>query len=149
MVALLLGAAACAETPEPERRWLAGDSHLHSHWSPADGRYSTPLNAQMARRFGLQWIVTTDHGGPDHAKLNMTQAYEELKRSRQLVPEVLQFYGMELNMPGMDHHTLIIPHAEDEASVLFEIESRFDANEVTPNDPAATRKRPGLRHSTT
>ena len=136
MVALLLGAAACAETPEPERRWLAGDSHLHSHWSPADGRYSTPLNAQMARRFGLQWIVTTDHGGPDHAKLNMTQAYEELKRSRQLVPEVLQFYGMELNMPGMDHHTLIIPHAEDEPSVLFEIESRFDANEVTPNDPA-------------
>ena len=119
-----------------ERRWLAGDSHLHSHWSPNDGLYSTPLNAQMARRYGLQWMVTTDHGGPDHAKLNMTQAYEELKRSRQLVPEVLQFYGMELNMPGMDHHTLIIPHAEDERSVLFEIESRFDANEVSPSDPA-------------
>ena len=123
-------------TSTQERRWLAGDSHLHSHWSPADGYYSTPLNAQMARRYGLQWIVTTDHGGPDHAKLNMTQAYEELKQSRQLVPEVLQFYGMEFNMPGMDHHTLIIPHAEDERSVLFEIESRFDANEVSPSDPA-------------
>ena len=90
----------------------------------------------MARRYGLEWMVTTDHGGPDHAKLNMTQAYEELKRSRHLVPEVLQFYGMEFNMPGMDHHTLIVPHAEDERSVLFDIESRFDALEVSPPDPA-------------
>ena len=29
----------------------------------------------------------------------------------------------------MDHHTLIMPRAEDEASVLYEIESRFDYNE--------------------
>lgn len=137
MCGLVLSIAAvtqiqCVSTPD--RRWLAGDSHLHSHWSQNDGLYSTPLNARMARRFGLEWIVTTDHGGRDHAKLNMTQAYKELKQSRQLVPEVLQFYGMEFNMPGMDHHTLIIPHAEDEQSVLFEIESRFDANEVFPID---------------
>ena len=123
-------------TSTPELRWLAGDSHIHSHWSPNDGRYPTPLNAQMARRYGLQWMVTTDHGGPDHAKLNMTRAYDELKQSRDLVPDVLQFYGMELNMPGMDHHTLIIPHAEDEWSALFEIESQFDANQVSRNDSA-------------
>ena len=131
-------ALGCSEDPPStvERRWLAGDSHIHGHWSPNDGLYPTSLNARMARRYGLQWMVTTDHGGPDHAKLNLTQAYEELKQSRQLVPEVLQFYGMELNMPGMDHHTLIIPHADDERSVLFDIESRFDANEVSPPDPA-------------
>ena len=133
-----------------ERRWLAGDSHVHSQWSPGydrtqqppvpvpgdDAIYSTPLNARMARRHGLSWLVTTDHGGPNHARFNMTQAYEELKASRDLVPEVLQFYGMELNMPGMDHHTLIVPHHEDEWSTLFEIESRFDANETWPLDPA-------------
>ena len=68
----------------PERHWLPGDSHIHSHWSPNDGSYQTPVNALMGRRYGLQWVVTTDHGGPDHAKLNMTQAYEELKQSRQL-----------------------------------------------------------------
>ena len=98
--------------------------------------YSTPLNAQMARRFGLSWMVTTDHGGPNHSKFNLTHAYEELKQSRQLVPEVLQFYGMELNMPAMDHHTLIIPNVTDESSILFEIESRFDANDAWPLDPA-------------
>ena len=137
----------CAQTPD--RRWLAGDSHVHSHWSPGydrtqnpprflkgeDAFYSTPRNALMAQRYGLSWMVTTDHGGPNHAKFNMTRAYAELELSRESVPGVLQFYGMELNMPGMDHHTLIIPNAKDEWSVLFEIESRFDKNEAWPVDP--------------
>ncbi len=132
------------------RQWLAGDSHIHSHWSasyegpqtppvPLKGGgaiYSTPQNAMMARRHGLAWMVTTDHGGPNHSKFNMTQAYPELQASREAVPEVLQFYGMELNMPGMDHHTLVVPHTDDEWSAVFEIESRFDANEAWPADPA-------------
>ena len=89
----------------------------------------------MAKRYGLSWMVTTDHGGPSHAKLNTTRAYAELEQSRESVPGVLQFYGMELNMPGMDHHTLIIPNAEDEWSVLFEIENQFDKNNAWPVDP--------------
>jgi hypothetical protein len=134
---------------EPERRWLAGDTHIHSQWSAAydrtvdpptpirgmDAIYSTPLNAMMAREHGLDWMVTTDHGGPNHSKFNLEQAYPELKRSRVLVPDILQFYGMELNMPAMDHHTLIIPRADDEDAMLFEIESRFDQNEPWPQDP--------------
>lgn len=135
---------------EPERQWLAGDSHIHSHWSAdydqtknppepvvgVDGRYATPINAHRARLHGLSWMVTTDHGGPNHSKLNLTRAYAELKTSRDLVPEVLQFYGMELNMPAMDHHTLIIPHSEHEASMLYDIETRFDSQEAWPSDPA-------------
>ena len=135
---------------EPERQWLAGDSHIHSHWSAdydqtknppepiigVDGLYATPVNAHRARLYGLSWMVTTDHGGPNHSKLNLTRAYEELKTSRDAVPEVLQFYGMELNMPAMDHHTLIVPHSAQEASMLHDIESRFDSQEVWPRDPA-------------
>ena len=150
--------AKCAERVD-DRRWLAGDSHIHSYWSAGYDRsknppglikgreaiYSTPMNAQMARRYGLSWMVTTDHGGPNHAKFNMTQAYAELKQSRRAVPDVLQFYGMELNMPGMDHHTLIIPNAEDEWSVLFEIESQFDTNEAWPRDPARDTEGARLR----
>ena len=150
LAALFAGMVVAAIATPSERRWLAGDSHIHSHWSPGydrtknppepikgeDAMYPTPLNAQMARRFGLSWMVTTDHGGPNHSKLNLTHAHEELKQSRQLVPEVLQFYGMELNLPAMDHHTLIIPNMREESSILFEIESRFDANEAWPSDPA-------------
>ena len=162
---LCTAAALALATRAADREWLAGDSHIHSHWStgydyrsspptPIKGRdalYSTPRNAAMARRFGLRWMVTTDHGGPYHSKVNLEQAHRELTLSRELVPEVLQFYGMELNMPGMDHHTLIIPRAEDEASVLYEIESRFDANEdwARPPDPrrqSAELRRQALAH---
>ena len=158
-------AALALAAPAAEREWLAGDSHVHSHWStgydhrtspptPIKGRdalYSTPRNAAMARRFGLRWMVTTDHGGPNHAEVNLLQAHRELTLSRELVPEVLQFYGMELNMPGMDHHTLIVPRADDEASVLHEIESRFDAQEdwALPPDPrrrSAALRREALAH---
>ena len=101
---LCAAAALALAAPAAEREWLAGDSHIHSHWSTG---------------------------------------YD--------VPEMLQFYGMELNMPGMDHHTLIIPRAEDEASVLYEIESRFDANEdwARPPDPrrqSAELRRQALAH---
>ena len=151
---LIIGTAATAwsvlTAVQADRQWLAGDSHIHSHWSAdydetknppepivgVDGRYSTPVNAHRARLYGLSWMVTTDHGGPNHSKLNLTRAYAELKASRDLVPEVLQFYGMELNMPAMDHHTLIIPNSANEASMLYDIESRFDSQDAWPSDPS-------------
>lgn len=148
LISLSLAGIVAALQPEP-RQWLPGDSHIHSHWSPGydrktkpptpipggDARYATPTNARMAEKFGLAWMVTTDHGGPNHARMNLSQAYPELQQSRTQVPQVVQFYGMEINLPGMDHHTLIIPRADDEAQMLFEIESRFDANEIWPVDP--------------
>ncbi len=150
LILLPASVALTALAQPPNRQWLAGDSHIHSQWSPGydrtknppepikggDARYPTPVNARMAKRFGLSWMVTTDHGGPNHAKFNLTEAYAELKQSRQLEPDLLQFYGMELNMPGMDHHTLIVPRASVEASVLYNIENRFDANELFPPNPA-------------
>ncbi|MCM3878612.1 MAG: hypothetical protein ND807_00750 [Vicinamibacterales bacterium] len=150
-IVVLAGLAlAVVSTQRADRQWLAGDSHIHSQWSPGydetksppepivagDARYPTPTNARKAREFGLAWMVTTDHGGPNHAKFNLTRAYAELQTSRQLEPGVLQFYGMELNMPGMDHHTLIIPNSSEESSVLYEIEHQFDSKEAWPADPS-------------
>lgn len=146
---LIAGAALVPFAQGHDRVWLAGDSHIHSHWSPGwdrstdpptpakgeDALYSTPLNARMAAAHGLSWMVTTDHGGPNHSKINLHEAYAELLASRKLVPKVLQFYGLELNMPAMDHHTVVVPHADDEWAALFEIEHRFDANEPWPADP--------------
>ncbi|MBF89031.1 MAG: phosphoesterase [Candidatus Marinimicrobia bacterium] len=132
-------------------RWIAGDHHIHSRFSVTfntetdslrtspikgiDAFYPIPMNALMARRFGLSWMVATDHGGPNHSKVNLEQAYPELTLSRELVPEVIQFFGMELNPPGGDHSSLIIPHSDDEAQKLFLLESEFDRNEVFPIDP--------------
>jgi hypothetical protein len=156
---LLVGAASAradelesAEDPGP--RWLAGDHHIHSHFSvgwdtktdpptpilAGDAIYPTPLNARMAREHGLNWMVTTDHGGPNHSKFNLERAYPELLRSRAEVPEVIQFYGMELDTPGADHSSLIIPHTHDEAERLRALESRFAKFEAWPEDPSWDRE---------
>ena len=80
-------------------------------------------------------MVATDHGGPNHSKVNLEKAYPELVLSRELVPEVIQFFGLELNPPGADHSSLIIPNDDNEAQQLFVLESKFDRAEVFPIDP--------------
>ena len=131
-------------------QWLAGDHHIHSRYSTSwnmetdpptrvfggEAIYPIPMNALMAKYFGLSWTVATDHGGVGHSKVNLERAYPELILSRELIPELIQFYGMELNSPGADHSSLIIPHSPDEAEQLRVLESRFDSNEVYPPDPA-------------
>jgi hypothetical protein len=97
----------------------------------------------------LSWIVATDHGGPNHSKVNREHAYPELLAARRAVPEVIQFYGMELNSPGADHSSVIIPHDADEARRLHGIEHMFDAKEAHPEDPARnseTQMIAALRH---
>jgi hypothetical protein len=159
LLSALLASIPLSSARNAPREWLSGDSHIHSHWSPAydrtqhppvplpggDARYSTAMNARKAREYGLSWMVTTDHGGPNHSKLNLLHAYAELEQSRREVPEVLQFYGMELNMPGMDHHTVIVAAAEDEWKVLFNIESQFDANEAWPRDASRNTEAAGFQ----
>ncbi len=131
-------------------RWLAGDHHIHSRYSVGydretspptpivggDAIYPIPMNLLMGRYFGLSWTVATDHGGPNHSKVNREQAYPELLQARAALPDMIQFYGMELNAPGADHASLILPKTDDESARLFELESRFDKREVWPEDPA-------------
>lgn len=139
-----------AELPRSERpSWLAGDHHIHSRYSVGwnqstnpptmvfglEAAYPPPFNAFMAKYFGLDWMVGTDHGGPNHSKINRDRVYPELQKSRRMVPEVIQFYGMELNTPAADHSSLIIPYSEHEVAQLYAIESQFDRAEVYPPDP--------------
>ncbi|GLW12418.1 hypothetical protein Misp01_75460 [Microtetraspora sp. NBRC 13810] len=132
-----------------DRVWRAGDHHVHSEYSGefdtktnpptfhkgADAVYPIVTNAIMAKYFGLTWAMCTDHGGPTHSKVNLEQAYPDLLRSRVMVPEVLQFWGMEFDAPALDHHTLMIPHHSGEAQQLFELESRFAKLDPFPADP--------------
>ena len=139
-----------ASPPPKDARWLAGDHHIHSRFSVgfdekttpptpqmgADAAYPIPMNAVMARRFGLDWIVATDHGGPNHSKVHRDHAYPELLNSRLAVPELVQFFGMELNTPGADHSSIIVPPGADEVDRLVNIETLFDSREAWPLDPA-------------
>ncbi len=133
---------------QENRSWLAGDHHIHSRYSVGwerdstppmpikggDAIYPIPMNALMAKYYGLSWMVSTDHGGPNHSKVNLDMAYPELLYSRKAVPEVIQFYGIEFDTPGADHSSLIIPHTHDESERLFEVESQFAKWEPFPVD---------------
>jgi len=137
-----------ARSDAGEVRWLAGDHHIHSRYSTGydqkkdppepivggDAIYPIPMNALMARKFGLSWMVATDHGGPNHSKVSHDRAYPELVLSRELVPEVVQFFGMELNSPAADHSSIIIPFGSDEADRLRQLEHAYDAREAWPED---------------
>jgi hypothetical protein len=138
---------------EQGKSWLAGDHHVHTHYSvkwdnsvfpPApilggDAKYSIPLNAQMASHYGLSWMVITDHGGPNRAKLALEQAYPELVASRKALPHILQFYGMEFDVPGNSpggrHASFIMPHRPSEAEQLYQIESRYNGRQGVPPGP--------------
>ena len=140
--------AQAVQVPVTEQ-WIAGDHHIHSRFSvgwdrdqdpPApiiagDAIYPIPMNALMGKYYGLGWMVATDHGGPNHSRVNLEVAYPELLLSREAVPEVVQFWGMEFDTPGADHSSLIIPHTHDESERLRELESRFAKREPWPPDP--------------
>ncbi|MEH7352637.1 phosphoesterase [Neobacillus drentensis] len=129
-------------------KWLAGDHHVHSEWSVGwdntknppqaikggDAIYPIVKNAENAKKYGLDWMVSTDHGGPNHSKVNLEQAYPELLISRQAVPDLLQFYGMEFDTPAADHSSLIIPKSDNESETLYNIESKFNKRDPHPND---------------
>ena len=137
----------------PARSWLAGDHHIHSQFSvgwdttkapPApiiagDARYPIPTNAAMAKKYGLSWMVSTDHGGPNHSKVNLEMAYPELLQSRYSVPDLIQFYGMEFDTPGADHSSMIMPHSDHEHIDLYNIEHKFSKRDPFPADSTWNR----------
>lgn len=153
------------QAAKPAKRWLAGDHHIHTHYSVkwdnsvfppkpiigGDAKYSIPKNAQMASHYGLDWIVLTDHGGPNRAELALTQAYPELLASRRALPQILQFHGMEFdvpgNAPGGRHASFIMPYRPDsvvktaagqrpnEAEQLFSIERIYNGRQGIPPGP--------------
>lgn len=132
------------------REWRPGDHHVHSEFSVGydtsttpptpiiggDAIYPLAVNAANAREFGLTWIVSTDHGGPLHSKLDAEQRYPSLLEARSSVPDVLQFYGMEFDTPAADHSSLIIPKVFNEKDILFNLESQFNKRDPFPADPS-------------
>ncbi|MBW3631090.1 MAG: phosphoesterase [Gemmatimonadetes bacterium] len=132
------------------RSWLSGDHHIHSRFSVGwdttarppkpilggDAIYPIPTNAEMARKHGLSWMVATDHGGPNHSKVNLEMAYPELLQSRGSVSDLIQFYGMELDTPGAEHSSVIVPHTDHEHIDLYNIEHKFSRREPFPPEPS-------------
>lgn len=145
LLALLAPAmASAADTfAEAGRDWQPGDHHVHSEWSVdwdrtttpptpirgGDSSYTRTRNAQQARRFGLRWMVHTDHGGPGHSAVTRDHAYPALLQARRDVPDLIQFSGMEFDVPAGEHASLIVAPGPQEGEQLFAIERDYSRGE--------------------
>ncbi|SOD53947.1 hypothetical protein [Pseudoxanthomonas wuyuanensis] len=143
----LLALAACADqaraAADDGRRWLAGDHHVHSEWSVdwdrsttpptpirgGDSPYTRTRNAQQALAHGLSWMVHTDHGGPGHSAVTRDHAWPALLQARREVPSLIQFNGMEFDVPAAEHASLIIAPGPEERDQLIAIERDYSRNE--------------------
>lgn len=143
IAAVVMTTTARAADQDGGRRWLAGDHHVHSEWSVSwdertspptpirggDSPYTRSRNSRQALANGLSWIVHTDHGGPGHSVVTRDHAWPALLQARREVPALIQFNGMEFDVPGGEHATLIIapgPHERDE---LVTIEREYSRRE--------------------
>ncbi|GAA4992104.1 histidinol-phosphatase [Kineococcus glutinatus] len=123
--------------------WYAGDHHIHTTFS-RDAMYSVDDQVRRGQECGLDWMVITDHGGPDHAKLSVAAQAPAIAAARERWSPLV-FQGMEWNIPGAEHATLIVPPHERTVGFLQEFERRWDG------DVLAAHSNPGgpelIRHS--
>lgn len=147
-VLLPVAALLCCSVPasageDRGRSWLAGDHHVHSEWSVdwdrstspptpvrgGDSPYSRSRNASQALANGLRWMVHTDHGGPGHSVVTRDQAWPALQEARRDVPALIQFHGMEFDVPGGEHASLIVAPGPREREQQYVIERDFGRGE--------------------
>ena len=110
-------------------KWLAGDHHIHTQYS-SDAQYRILQQVGHASTFGLDWMVITDHGGADHARIGVDRTYPDIVAARQAYDDMLVFQGFEWNIPAAEHGTIFVaPFTKDgrtEMDVLKAFENSYD-----------------------
>jgi hypothetical protein len=143
LAVLAAPSSALAADDDAGRAWQPGDHHVHSEWSVdwdrttspptpirgGDSPYTRSDNARQAQKYGLTWMVHTDHGGPGHSAVTRDHAWPALEQARRDVPALVQFNGAEFDVPAAEHASLIIAPTPRERDELVEIERRFGRSE--------------------
>jgi len=105
--------------------YLRGDHHIHSQYSP-DGMNPVSRLVQNAAKYGLDWMVVTDHGGVAHQKLSIDKITPDIVAARAANRGVLVYQGLEWNIPGAEHATVILPPSPSTVDVLKAFEGAYD-----------------------
>ncbi len=132
-------AAAAAERPSSHSsggfQWLAGDHHIHTQYSP-DGQYRVIDHVRHAGAYVLDWMVITDHGSLQHAKIGVEKVNPDIIAARREVADVLVFQGLEWNIPSAEHGTVFVHPGPNEVAVLKAFENSYDG--VVTNTTASS-----------
>jgi hypothetical protein len=121
--------------PKGGFQWLAGDHHIHTQYSP-DAQYRVIDQVRHAHAYGLDWMVITDHGSAQHAKIGVDKVNPDIVAARAAIPDTLVFQGLEWNIPAAEHGTVFVHPGNNEVAVLKEFENAYDG--VVTNTGAST-----------
>ncbi|WP_459798859.1 PHP domain-containing protein [Herbidospora sp. RD11066] len=113
--------------PRHGYQWLAGDHHIHTQYS-SDGYYRVIDHVRHASAYGLDWMVITDHGGAQHAKIGVEKVNPDIVAARADFKDMLVFQGLEWNIPSAEHATVFVHPGRDEVAVLKEFENAYDGS---------------------
>ena len=111
---------------KPNRYLLAGDHHIHTMHSP-DATYTPLQQIKNGENNGLDWLVITDHGGTAHQKYAIDLISPEIAAARKQT-SVHVFQGLEWNVPGAEHATVIVPPGRNTVDVLKKFEGMYDGS---------------------
>ncbi|KUO05795.1 PHP domain-containing protein [Streptomyces caeruleatus] len=110
---------------DPRLAYLVGDHHIHSVYSH-DAKYTFSQLAAASAKFGLDWMVFTEHSNFGHAKFGAALEHEEILRARAENPRQLIFQGLEWYIPGAEHCTVFAAPGRHEVDLLTQFESAYD-----------------------
>ncbi|WP_052852253.1 PHP domain-containing protein [Streptomyces avicenniae] len=118
-------------------QWLAGDHHIHTQYSP-DGQYRVVDQVGNGARYGLDWMVITDHGSVTHNRIGVEKVNPDIKRARDTYKDTLVFQGLEWNIPAAEHGTVFVHPGDNEVEVLKQFEAGYDGSvmNASANTPA-------------
>jgi hypothetical protein len=131
-------AAAAGESKQSDGGllWLAGDHHIHTQYS-SDAQYRVIDQAKHGHAYGLDWLVITDHGSNAHAKIGVDKVNPDILKTREELPGLLTFQGLEWNIPAAEHATVFVHPGRNEVSVLKQFEQAYDGSQLPPSNTEA------------
>ncbi|WP_330286562.1 PHP domain-containing protein [Streptomyces sp. NBC_00576] len=110
---------------DPRLAYLVGDHHIHSVYSH-DAKYTFSQLAAAGEKFGLDWMVFTEHSNFGHAQYGAPLEHAEILKARAENPRQLIFQGLEWYIPGAEHCTVFSPPGRHEVELLTKFESAYD-----------------------
>ncbi len=107
--------------------WLAGDHHIHTQYSN-DGKYRVVDQVRQGARYGMDWLVITDHGNATHSRIGVEKVNPDIREARAAYEDTLVFQGLEWNIPAAEHGTVFVHPGKNEVSVLKQFETDYDGS---------------------
>ncbi|MFG2549840.1 PHP domain-containing protein [Streptomyces sp. NPDC048581] len=110
---------------DPRLAYLVGDHHIHTVYSH-DAKYTFSQLAAAGAKYGLDWMVFTEHSNFGHAKFGAALEHEEIRAARAENPRQLIFQGLEWYIPAAEHCTVFSAPGAHEVDLLTQFESAYD-----------------------